>query len=138
MRMVQDISTLKDVHRLVDAFYAKVREDGTIGHFFNDRLEGKWDAHHKRLYRFWHTVLLRRPDYFGNPVPMHFNMQLNKEHFDHWLEVWCTTVDELFEGMIAERAKFRGKTIAKSFYSKIKKADSEKSKESRTEPDKQG
>ena len=123
--MAQDITTLKDVHRLVDAFYAKVREDATIGHFFNDRLEGKWDAHHKKLYRFWHTVLLRRPDYFGNPVPMHFNMQIKKEHFDHWLEVWCTTVDELFEGMVADRAKFRGKTMAKAFYSKINKADGE-------------
>ena len=118
--MKQDINTLKDVHQLVDAFYAKVKEDLIIGSFFNERLEGKWEAHHKKLYRFWHTVLLRRPDYFGNPVPLHFNMQLKKEHFDHWLEVWCLTVDELFEGLIAERAKFRGKTMARAFYSKIK------------------
>ncbi len=120
---MQDITNLKDIHLLVDTFYAKVRKDQTIGFFFNERLEGRWEAHHKKLYRFWHTVLLRRPDYFGNPVPMHFNMQLKKEHFDHWLEVWCSTVDELFEGTIAERAKFRGKTIAKAFYSKIRKAD---------------
>jgi len=120
---MQDITNLKDIHLLVDTFYAKVRKDQTIGLFFNERLEGRWEAHHKKLYRFWHTVLLRRPDYFGNPVPMHFNMQLKKEHFDHWLEVWCSTVDELFEGTIAERAKFRGKTIAKAFYSKIRKAD---------------
>jgi hemoglobin len=121
--MGQDITTLKDIQKLVDTFYAKVRKDESIGFFFNDRLEGKWDAHHKKLYRFWHTVLLRRPDYFGNPVPMHFNMGIKKEHFDHWLVVWCSTVDELFEGMIAERAKFRGQTMAKAFYSKIRKAD---------------
>jgi hemoglobin len=120
---MQDITTLKDIHLLVDAFYLKVQEDDVIGFFFNQRLEGKWEAHHKKLYRFWHTVLLRRPDYFGNPVPIHFNMQLKKEHFDHWLQVWCTTVDERFEGPIAERAKFRGQTMAKAFYNKIKKAD---------------
>ena len=117
---------------LVDAFYAKVRTDPTIGSFFNERLAGKWDAHHKKLYRFWHTVLLRRPDYFGNPVPMHFNMHIKQEHFDHWLEVWCTTVDELFAGTVAERAKFRGKTMAKAFYAKIKRAD-EKSEKLRVE-----
>jgi hemoglobin len=50
-------------------------------------------------------------------------MHIKKGHFDHWLEVWCSTVDELYEGEIAERAKFRGKTMAKAFYSKIKKAD---------------
>jgi hemoglobin len=121
--MLQDIATLKDIHRLVDAFYDKVRKDHTIGFFFNERLEGKWEAHHKKLYRFWHTVLLRRPDYFGNPVPVHFNMHLKREHFDHWLQVWCSTVDELFAGTIAERAKFRGKTMANAFYSKIRKAD---------------
>ncbi len=121
--MGQDITTLKDIQKLVDTFYEKVRKDETIGFFFNDRLEGKWDAHHKKLYRFWHTVLLRRPDYFGNPVPLHFNMNLKKEHFDHWLVVWFSTVDELFEGMIAERAKFRGQTMAKAFYNKIKKED---------------
>ncbi len=121
--MKRDITNLKDIHLLVDAFYAKIREDREIGFFFNDRLEGRWDAHHKKLYRFWHTVLLRRPDYFGNPVPMHFNMELKQEHFDHWLEVWCSVVDEMFEGMIAERAKFRGETMAKAFWSKIKKAD---------------
>ena len=121
--MMQDISTLKDIHLLVDTFYTKVKEDQIIGFFFNERLKGRWEAHHKKLYRFWHTVLLRRPDYFGNPVPMHFNMQIKKAHFDHWLEVWCTTVDELFEGPIAERAKFRGKTMAHAFYAKIRKAD---------------
>ncbi|HWR99026.1 MAG TPA: group III truncated hemoglobin [Prolixibacteraceae bacterium] len=121
--MLQDIATLKDIHNLVDAFYDKVRKDQTIGFFFNERLEGKWEAHHKKLYRFWHTVLLRRPDYFGNPVPVHFNMQLKREHFDHWLQVWCATVDELYAGTIAERAKFRGKTMANAFYKKIRKAD---------------
>ncbi len=122
---MRDIETLKDIHLLVDKFYAKVREDQAIGIFFNQRLEGRWEAHHKKLYRFWHTVLLRRPDYFGNPVPLHFNMNIKKEHFDHWLYVWCETVDELYAGTIAERAKFRGKTMAKAFYSKIRKADGE-------------
>ena len=122
---MRDIESLKDIHLLVDKFYAKVREDQAIGMFFNQRLEGRWEAHHKKLYRFWHTVLLRRPDYFGNPVPMHFNMNIKKEHFDHWLKVWCETVDELYAGTIAERAKFRGYTMAKAFYSKIRKADGE-------------
>jgi hemoglobin len=56
-------------------------------------------------------------------------MNLNKEHFDHWLEVWCETVDEMYEGTIAERAKFRGNTMAKAFYSKIRKADGKSNEE---------
>ena len=119
--MKKDIETLKDVQLLVDKFYEKVREDQFLGPIFESRLHGKWEMHHKKLYRFWHTVLLRRPDYFGDPVPMHFNMQLTKEHFDYWLKVWVDTVDSLFQGNIADRAKFRGETMAKAFYYQIKK-----------------
>ena len=120
--MKRDIETLKDIHYLVDTFYEKVRQDLFIGPYFNSRLEGRWEMHHRKLYRFWHTVLLRRPDYFGNPVPMHFDMHLTKAHFDHWLTIWTSTIDEAFVGEIAERGKYRGKTMAVAFYNKIAKA----------------
>ncbi len=121
---MKDIETLKDIQLLVDVFYGKVKQDPFIGPFFIQRLEGKWEMHHRKLYRFWHTVLLRRPDYFGDPVPMHFNMPLTWEHFERWLQIWTLTIDECFAGEIAERAKFRGKTMANAFYNQIKKAAS--------------
>jgi len=78
--------------------------------------------HHRKLYRFWHTILLRRPDYFGDPVPVHFDMDLDERHFVQWLKLWTDTVDKYFEGDIAERAKLRGGTMAAAFLSKINKA----------------
>ena len=115
---------MKDVQFLVDKFYGTVREDPFIGSIFNSRLSGRWEMHHLKLYRFWHTILLRRPDYFGDPVPMHFNMNIDEKHFDQWLKLWINTVDAYFEGEIAERAKLRGRTIAAAFLTKIKKAES--------------
>lgn len=120
--MKNDIRNLADIQFLVDQFYAAVQQDSFIGPIFNSRLTGRWEQHHQRLYRFWHTVLLRRPDYFGDPVPMHFNMNLDQGHFDHWLSIWVKIVDHNFEGKIADRAKFRGKTMAQAFMTKIKKA----------------
>jgi hemoglobin len=119
----KDIETLKDIQFLVDRFYETVRADPFIGSIFNTRLEGRWDMHHHKLYRFWHTVLLRRPDYFGDPVPIHFDMNIDERHFDHWLKLWINVVDDNFEGKIADRAKLRGRTMAASFLSKIKKAE---------------
>ncbi len=119
--MKNDISTLKDIEFLVDHFYAAVQQDTFIGPIFNTRLSGRWELHHKKLYRFWHTVLLRRPDYFGDPVPIHFKMNLNERHFDHWLTIWVKIVDANFAGIVAERAKFRGKTMANAFLEKILK-----------------
>jgi len=119
--MKVDISTLKDIQFLVDQFYDAVQKDPFLGPIFNTRLAGRWEMHHRKLYRFWHTVLLRRPDYFGDPVPLHFDMNIDQRHFDGWLKIWTETVDVNFEGMIAERAKYRGMTMAKAFMSKINK-----------------
>ncbi len=124
--MKSDIQTLKDIQLLVDEFYEAVRKDSFIGPIFNSRLRGgRWEMHHKKLYRFWHTVLLRRPDYFGNPVPLHYDMNIDRIHFDYWLTLWIKIVDANFEGQIAERAKFRGKTLADAFLAKILKAKGE-------------
>jgi len=124
--MKNDITSLKDIQFLVDQFYDAVQKDPFLGPIFNARLAGRWEMHHRKLYRFWHTVLLRRPDYFGDPVPMHFDMNIDQRHFDGWLEIWTRTVDDNFEGVIAERAKFRGKTMSMAFMSKIKKAAAHK------------
>lgn len=123
----KDIVTLKDVQFLVDRFYETVRADEYLGPIFNKRIEGHWELHHQKLYRFWHTILLRCPDYIGDPVSIHFSMDIAKEHFNHWLLLWERTVDEYFEGKIAERAKLRGKTMSKAFLSKILKAKDIKS-----------
>jgi hemoglobin len=118
----KDISTIKDVQFLVDRFYESVRADAFLGPIFNKRLEGRWEMHHRKLYRFWHTILLRRPDYFGDPVSMHLSLNLNEDHFKHWLLLWTRTVEEYFEGEVAEGAKLRGGTMASAFLSRIIKA----------------
>ena len=119
--MKNDIITQKDITFLVDQFYERVRQDSLIGPIFNARLSGRWEMHNRKLYRFWHTVLLRRPDYFGDPVPLHFNMNIDACHFERWLEIWIESIDANFEGAIAERAKHRGKTMADAFLEKILK-----------------
>ena len=124
--MKSDITTLKDIQFLVDQFYAVVQKDPFLGPIFNARLAGRWEMHHRKLYRFWHTVLLRRPDYFGDPVPMHFDMNIDQRHFDGWLKIWTETIASNFEGVIAERAKFRGKTMAKAFLAQIEKDAAQK------------
>ena len=119
--MKSDITTLKDIEFLVNHFYEAVQHDPFIGPIFNSRLNGRWEMHHKKLYRFWHTVLLRRPDYFGDPVPIHYRMDIDERHFNHWLAIWVEIIDTNFEGVVADRAKFRGKTMANAFLEKILK-----------------
>ena len=116
-----DIKNVEDIKKLVDTFYATVVKDKDIGHIFSEHLDGKWQEHHEKLYRFWQTVVLKKMTYYGQPFPLHFGMNLNKSDFDTWNRVWSAVVDELFEGPKAERAKLRGRTMSDVFLSKISK-----------------
>ncbi len=116
---MKDITNEADIKILVDEFYKSVLEDELLAPVFSEHLEGKWEEHHEKLYRFWQTVLLREPMYYGKPQHMHARMEIGKTHFDHWLKVWKKTVDTYFVGEIADRAKFRGKTMADAFFKKL-------------------
>jgi len=114
-----DIVNLDDVKLLVNTFYEKVREDETLADLFNNRIGNRWSEHLEKMYRFWQTVLLGEHTYFGAPFPPHADLPVEHFHFEKWLELFHTTVDELFEGKKAEEAKWRGNRMAEVFESKI-------------------
>ncbi|HVZ33214.1 MAG TPA: group III truncated hemoglobin [Polyangiaceae bacterium] len=107
------LSSLADCRSLVDAFYARVREDPLLGPVFASRIEdGCWPAHLERMASFWYTVLFGAPLYHGNPRAKHRDLPIAWEHFEHWLGLWSSTVDELFVGERAEEAKARARRMA--------------------------
>lgn len=114
-----DITSVDDIKRLVDAFYDKVRADGVIGPIFIGAIGNEWPAHLEKMVRFWQTVLLEEHTYFGSPFAPHARMPLEGKHFETWLRLWTTTVDELFDGAKAEEAKWRAGKMAEMFLSKI-------------------
>ena len=71
------------------------------------------------MYRFWQTVLLEEHTYFGSPFPPHMHMPVDKFHFDTWVGLFHQTVDELYEGEKADRAKWQGSRMAEMFQHKI-------------------
>ncbi len=117
--MKKDITTLQDVKLLVDTFYGKVRENGLLKDIFNNKIQDRWPQHLEKMYRFWQTVLLEEHTYFGSPFVPHAQLPVGKEHFNQWLELFNSTVDELFEGATANRAKWQGDRMAEMFHTKI-------------------
>lgn len=115
----QDIIGLEDVKLLVNTFYGKVREDKTLAHIFNERIQDRWPEHLEKMYRFWQTVLLGEHTYFGAPFPPHADLPVQNLHFGKWLELFHQTVNELFVGQTAEEAKWRGNRMAEMFQLKI-------------------
>ena len=117
--MKHDIDSIHDINLLVDGFYGKVRKDPLLKDIFDDRIQERWPEHLDKMYRFWQTVLLEEHTYYGSPFPPHATLSVKAEHFEQWIRLFHETVDELFSGDKAARAKWQGERMAAMFQSKI-------------------
>ncbi|TYA78432.1 group III truncated hemoglobin [Seonamhaeicola marinus] len=122
-----DIKNRDDVYLLVSSFYEKVRNEDTLGPFFNSIIKD-WDAHLETLTTFWESSLFLKTKYYGNPLEVHVkvdqdnNQSITELHFGIWLNLWLQTIDELFEGDYAENAKRRARKMGTFLYMEIFKA----------------
>lgn len=83
------------VDRFVEAFYARVRADATLGPIFERAIGDGWGAHMARLKDFWASVALNTGRYSGKPVPVHLSLDgLTRAHFTHWLALFRATLLE--------------------------------------------
>ncbi len=119
--MKEDIQNRGDVFALVSAFYDKVRENKEIGHFFNETIKN-WPEHLEKLTDFWETNLFMVSKFNGNPMRAHkevdqnFSHSIEQKHFGEWLNMWFSTVDEMFEGDRANIAKNRARNMAHNIF----------------------
>ena len=116
--MKSDIQTLEDIQLLVNTFYTRVQQNDLLAPIFASKIND-WTPHLEKMYRFWQTILLHQHTYTGSPFPPHASLPIEQMHFDQWLLLWHTTVDEFFEGTVATEAKNRGKIMAQLFHFKI-------------------
>ncbi len=114
-----DIQTLDDIRLLVDSFYSKVQQDQQLGPIFQASIQDRWPQHLAKMYSFWQTILLNEYTYNGRPFPPHARLPIDKAHFERWLQLFHETVDELFQGTVAEEAKSRGNKMAALFQIKL-------------------
>jgi len=118
---MNDIKNREDVFLLVSSFYAKVRRSEEIGHFFNDTITN-WDDHLEKLTDFWESNLFFKAKYKGNPAKTHievdtkFHHAIQIEDFGNWINLWFETIDALFVGEIANRAKNNARKMASHLY----------------------
>jgi len=117
---MQDIANKEDLKELIDQFYSKVKVDQTIGPVFQKVIvNDDWSEHLPVMYSFWNTVLFGVSDYRGNPFSKHIPLNLEKPHFDKWIELFINTISELFEGPKAEEAKERAQNMRLLFEHKL-------------------
>ncbi len=124
---MNDIQNREDVALLVNTFYTKVRKDAELAPIFNKAIHD-WDAHLIHLTDFWESQLFRKNVFSGNPLKKHVEVdekndnKLSNDLFGLWLQLWLGTLDELFEGELADLAKNKARNIASFMFMEIFRA----------------
>jgi len=106
--------TEAEIDTQVETFYARVREDPTIGPIFNAEVED-WPAHLALLKSFWASVLLGAGTFRGNPLEKHMMLPLEPAHFQVWLALFRETALEVLRPEGAEMVIRRSERIAETF-----------------------
>jgi hemoglobin len=89
--------TEASILKLVDIFYARVREDAVLSPIFESRLAGRWDDHMPRMYAFWTKILLGSGNFQSNVFGKHMAFAgIEREHFVRWLTLFRMTAIEVF------------------------------------------
>ncbi|MGI8951469.1 MAG: group III truncated hemoglobin [Chitinophagaceae bacterium] len=113
---MKDIENRNDIDELMKKFYAKAIPDEVIGYFFTDVTKMDIINHLPIIGDFWESILFDMNKYNGDPMKIHQKInhlsQFKKEHFERWIMLFTSTVNEMFEGEMAERAKQRARSIA--------------------------
>ena len=103
------------IARLVDTFYAKVREDPALGPVFARAIPGDWGPHLATMRKFWSSVMLTSGRYKGNPVAVHQHVEgIEYELFARWLALFDETCREMFDDALAEAFHDKATRIAES------------------------
>lgn len=115
---MREIVDRSDVFNLVNTFYTKVRKHKDLGPIFNHHIaEEEWPHHLEKLTDFWESNLFGVRKFKGNPTLKHIAVDealpkgIEQELFGFWLQLWMSTLDELFEGERAQRAKDIARSI---------------------------
>ncbi len=120
----RDIETRQDIEVFVKHFYERVVEDDTIGKIFTEVVNMNWETHIPLIVDFWETILLDNPVYKKNAMEVHYHINrifpLEEKHFKAWLQLFTTTIDEHYAGVVTELAKTRAAGIAAVMEFKMK------------------
>ncbi len=122
-----DLADRADVEVLLRRFYGRVFDDDTLAEPFAELRVKGLDSHLPVMCDFWETVLFRAGLYHGNALLVHRQLDnrhpLCANHFARWLTLWNTTLDEMYQGPVAERAKVQAGRIAKSMHRRLRGVD---------------
>jgi hemoglobin len=124
---VIDIADRADIEALLRRFYGSALTDDVLAEPFTELRESGLESHLAVMCDFWETVLFRAGLYHGSALNVHRRLdaqhRLDAGHFARWLDLWTTTVDEMYRGPAADRAKVQAVRIATAMHRRLRGAE---------------
>ena len=118
-----DLANRDDVYELLSRFYGRALVDDLLAAPFEEVRAQGLETHLPVMCDFWETVLFRAGLYQGSALQVHRGVhqrhQLSHRHFVRWLTLWCDTVDAMYRGPVAERAKIQAARIARAMHRRL-------------------
>lgn len=116
MSRKSDLQSRDDIERFVTAFYQRLLNDEQLAPIFVDVADIDLDQHKPLIIAYWEKLLLGGTEYRRHTMnihrAVHSKRPLRGEDFQRWLTFFTQTMDELYEGPLANRAKTIAATIA--------------------------
>lgn len=118
-----DLVDRADVEALLRRFYGRALDDEVLAEPFAELRSTGLEAHVPTMCDFWETVLFRAGLYRGSALQAHRDIHartpLSERHFRRWLTLWHNTVDEMYQGPAADRAKVQAGRIAWAMHRRL-------------------
>lgn len=107
--VLPDLDDREKIAVFIDAFYAKVLQDERLSPIFLDVAEIDLEVHLPLIRSYWAKLLLGEKNYKRHTMnihrALHAKQGLRPEDFERWLTLFRGTVDEMYSGPGADRAK---------------------------------
>jgi hemoglobin len=100
--MKSDIEGVESIRNLIDIFYARAGNDDLLQPIFASLANP--NLHKDALYKYWEETLLNDGK-IQNCLPEHIELMFSPKHFIRWLTIFLQTIDSLYSGPTAEKAK---------------------------------
>lgn len=117
---MNDLKNRTDIEALLRRFYGRVLDDDVLGEPFAEVRAKGLESHIPVMADFWETMLFRARLYRGRVLDAHRHVHdrstLSSRHFVRWLTIWTNTVDEMYQGPVADHAKVQAARIAWSMH----------------------
>ena len=113
---MRDLDAPQAIDALVDRFYARVLRDPLLAPLFTEVAGIDVETHLPRIKAYWRKMLLGDPAYRRHMMAKHRTVDARRpfeaHHFERWLRLFETTLDEDGGGPVTERARTLARRIA--------------------------